>query len=298
MRSRGVWTFMGARTRRSLTLTWTALFVLSLLLQYASFAAAPAVLAVHDEGCSSSTATRSNDARFARPDDWATAHRARRASADAFIRIGPRASGHDDLHDRRLEGRTEHDRLEVEERQRPPDKDDIEHALCRATNTAARRSSTSAWTASPTTATRTSASGSSRTASPRPLPAASHRPIPSATCSSQPTSRTAARRPHDPPLRVGRHRRRHMAPSTSSRPARSVRVPPVTTRPVRVANSDRRSTPPGRTRPSRTREHLSRPNSFFEGGIDLDQLFGGQAPCFTSFLAETRSSQAVDSTLS
>jgi uncharacterized repeat protein (TIGR01451 family)/fimbrial isopeptide formation D2 family protein len=39
-------------------------------------------------------------------------------------------------------------------------------------------------------------------------------------------------------------------------------------------------------------------NSFFEGGIDLDNLFGGKAPCFSSFLAETRSSQAVDSTLS
>ena len=38
--------------------------------------------------------------------------------------------------------------------------------------------------------------------------------------------------------------------------------------------------------------------SFFEGGIDLDDLFGGNAPCFSSFLAETRSSQAVDSTLS
>ena len=40
---------MSARSRRSLTLMWVALFVLSLLLQYASFAAAPAVLAVHDE---------------------------------------------------------------------------------------------------------------------------------------------------------------------------------------------------------------------------------------------------------
>ena len=50
MGSRGLLAFMGARTRRSLTLTWSALFVMSLLLQYASFAAAPAVLAVHDEG--------------------------------------------------------------------------------------------------------------------------------------------------------------------------------------------------------------------------------------------------------
>src|SRR6188474_1940933 len=50
MGSRGIWTFMSARTRRSLTLTWTALFVLSLLLQYFSFAAAPPALAAHNEG--------------------------------------------------------------------------------------------------------------------------------------------------------------------------------------------------------------------------------------------------------
>ena len=50
MRSRGIWWYMSARTRKSLTLFWTALFVCSLLLQYANFAAAPPVAAVHDEG--------------------------------------------------------------------------------------------------------------------------------------------------------------------------------------------------------------------------------------------------------
>ena len=50
MASRGLWHFMGARTRRSLALSWSALFVLSLLLQYFSFALASPALAVHDEG--------------------------------------------------------------------------------------------------------------------------------------------------------------------------------------------------------------------------------------------------------
>jgi uncharacterized repeat protein (TIGR01451 family) len=50
MASRGIWHFMGARTRRSLALTWSGLFVLSLLLQYFSFALASPALAVHDEG--------------------------------------------------------------------------------------------------------------------------------------------------------------------------------------------------------------------------------------------------------
>ena len=49
MASRGLWHFMGARTRRGLALSWSALFVLSMLLQYFSFALAPAALAVHDE---------------------------------------------------------------------------------------------------------------------------------------------------------------------------------------------------------------------------------------------------------
>ena len=32
------------------------------------------------------------------------------------------------------------------------------------------------------------------------------------------------------------------------------------------------------------------PGQFFEGGINLSDMFGGDAPCFGSFLAETRSS--------
>ena len=48
--SRGIWLYMSARTRRSLTLLWTALFVLSLGLQYMTFAAPQSALAVHDEG--------------------------------------------------------------------------------------------------------------------------------------------------------------------------------------------------------------------------------------------------------
>jgi uncharacterized repeat protein (TIGR01451 family) len=36
---------------------------------------------------------------------------------------------------------------------------------------------------------------------------------------------------------------------------------------------------------------------FFEGGINLDELFDGDAPCFSGFLAETRSSQEVEAQL-
>jgi len=45
MVSRGIWQLTSARTRRGITLLWTALFVLSLLLQYATFAAPAKTLA-------------------------------------------------------------------------------------------------------------------------------------------------------------------------------------------------------------------------------------------------------------
>ena len=40
MGSRGIWAFMGARTKRTLTVSWTGLFVMSLLMQYFAFTVA------------------------------------------------------------------------------------------------------------------------------------------------------------------------------------------------------------------------------------------------------------------
>src|SRR6266496_1177682 len=40
------------------------------------------------------------------------------------------------------------------------------------------------------------------------------------------------------------------------------------------------------------------PQSFFEGGVNLNKIFGaGNVPCFSSFLAETRSSSSITATL-
>jgi uncharacterized repeat protein (TIGR01451 family) len=50
MLSRGALGLASSRTRRAFALSWSVLFILSLLLQYATFALAPAALAVHDEG--------------------------------------------------------------------------------------------------------------------------------------------------------------------------------------------------------------------------------------------------------
>ena len=50
MASRGIWQTLSERKRRGLALSWSALFVLSLLLQYFSFAIASPVAAVHNDG--------------------------------------------------------------------------------------------------------------------------------------------------------------------------------------------------------------------------------------------------------
>ncbi len=67
MASRGIWRIMSARTRKGLTLAWTSLFLLSLLLQYFSFAVTP-VLAVHDEGLFELDGNATSQA--APGDDW------------------------------------------------------------------------------------------------------------------------------------------------------------------------------------------------------------------------------------
>jgi uncharacterized repeat protein (TIGR01451 family) len=61
---------MGARTRRSLALSWSALFVLSLLMQYFSFALAPAALAVHDESLFELDGNATDSAAIEPDDDW------------------------------------------------------------------------------------------------------------------------------------------------------------------------------------------------------------------------------------
>src|SRR3954470_11707036 len=50
MTSWGALGLLSPRVRRGVALSWSALFVLSLLLQYFSFALASPVVAVHDEG--------------------------------------------------------------------------------------------------------------------------------------------------------------------------------------------------------------------------------------------------------
>jgi uncharacterized repeat protein (TIGR01451 family) len=89
MASRGLWRLMGARTRRSLALSWSALFVLSLLLQYFSFALAPAALAEPPGG--GTFQLEGNAVDDGAGDDWANV-KAGTSSADATFFLADNAN--------------------------------------------------------------------------------------------------------------------------------------------------------------------------------------------------------------
>jgi uncharacterized repeat protein (TIGR01451 family) len=70
MPSRGIWLYMGARTRKSVTLLWVALFVFSLLLQYVALAAPQKALAVHDTGMFELDGNAVHNSATTPPYDW------------------------------------------------------------------------------------------------------------------------------------------------------------------------------------------------------------------------------------
>jgi uncharacterized repeat protein (TIGR01451 family) len=72
MLSRGALGLASSRTRRAFALSWSVLFILSLLLQYATFAMAPSALAAHNEGLFEldGNAVDNTAAAFEPADDW------------------------------------------------------------------------------------------------------------------------------------------------------------------------------------------------------------------------------------
>ena len=68
--SRGLWFAMNARTRRSLTLLWTALFLFSLALQSVQLAAPAPTLAAHNEDIFELDANAVDDPANEPDDDW------------------------------------------------------------------------------------------------------------------------------------------------------------------------------------------------------------------------------------
>src|SRR5436190_18375339 len=70
MASRGLWRLMSARTRRLLTVSWSAFFLLSLMLQYFAFAIASPVAAQVGNNLFELDGNAVDNSGAALPDDW------------------------------------------------------------------------------------------------------------------------------------------------------------------------------------------------------------------------------------
>src|SRR5262249_27091367 len=121
MASRGLWRVMSARARRFLTVSWSALFVVSLCMQYFAFAAAPAALATPPGA--SQFPLEGHAVDDGTGDDWANVN-AGTSSADATFFLTDTAGrrftiGSKDTLDMPSNGW---------DTQSVPDKDDILHA--------------------------------------------------------------------------------------------------------------------------------------------------------------------------
>ena len=132
MASRGIWRYMSERTRRGLALSWSALFVLSMLLQYFSFALASPALAQVGTGLFEldGNAVDSTTAAVL-PDDWDRVFaNTDLASSSIFITDGFNAG--DDI----FTGGGSKDPEAISAWKWKPgsvqDKDDIEHAFAAA----------------------------------------------------------------------------------------------------------------------------------------------------------------------
>ena len=115
--SRGLWFAMSARTRRSLTLLWTALFLCSLAMQYVQLAVPAPALAAHNEGIFELDGNALDSA--AAGADW---QNGAEGSLDQFF-VGMGSEGPDQrrhlLHDRWVQGRERHLVVEDHHEQRP-----------------------------------------------------------------------------------------------------------------------------------------------------------------------------------
>ncbi|MEA2518707.1 MAG: hypothetical protein QOF49_787, partial [Chloroflexota bacterium] len=136
MASRGIWHFMSARTRRGLALSWSALFVLSMLLQYFSFAVASPVAAYVGPAGGTSTlfeldGNAVDNSPAGRPDDWDKVA-ANTDTADSSIFLNDGFGANDDI----FTGGHSKDGEPISgwewKLSSPQDKDDIENAFAAA----------------------------------------------------------------------------------------------------------------------------------------------------------------------
>ena len=287
MASRGIWRYMSARTRRSLALTWSALFVLSLVLQYFSFAAAQPVLAVHDEGLFELDGNTANEG--AAGDDWSNADKlfitdAYNGDDEIFTTGGSK----DDLNVpswRHTTGSV-------------PDKDDIEHAFAAAYESGGDTfvyfgldryanngdAFVGFWFFKSAVGLNANGtfSGAHQVGDLLVLSnftnggAVSTIQLYEWVGSGGDTNGTLDL------LATGNVCTGSPAVDKACAVANTAEITPPWSFDDKFDPGTGDDIPAG---------------SFFEGGVNLDEVFGGDAPCFSSFLAETRASQSVDATL-
>jgi uncharacterized repeat protein (TIGR01451 family) len=297
MVSRGIWWYMAARTRRSLVLAWTALFVVSLLMQYASFGAQSVKAAVNLnlfelDGNATASAAVSGD-------DWSS-HPGATGNHFVFIEDQFNSSS-----DKGFTGGGSKDDLNTsswawETATVTPDKDDIEHAFAAAYKDGAGHtqvyfgldklavngdSNVGFWFfKNGIHLTGTTTGGFAPVHSVGDLLVVSQFTNGGQVSvidlyewvgSGGDTNGTLDLIAHDTD-----------AMCTSSQPQACA-----------IANDQPVAAPWSYT-PKSGAANTFPTAAFFEGGIDLDSIFGeGGAPCFSGFLAETRSSQSVDAVL-
>jgi uncharacterized repeat protein (TIGR01451 family) len=296
MKSRGLWRVMGARTKRSLALSWSALFVLSLLLQYFTFAFASPALAVHDEGLFELDGNTANDPAVT-GDDW-DSHPGATGNRFLFI-TDPLSQQTDDI----FTGGSTKDDLNTTGWQwtvgSVPDKDNIENAfaasydknghtfvyfgLDRFANNGDAFTGFWFFKGGVGPAAGGTFSGPHQVGD---LLVLSNFTNGGATSSIQLLEWVGSGGNVNGTLQL-------LGSSTqecTTAPALDLACAVTNEAPLNPSwNFDDKFTN-GTNNPIPV-------ESFFEGGIDLDQLFGGNAPCFGSFLAETRASQQVDAVL-
>jgi uncharacterized repeat protein (TIGR01451 family) len=294
MMSRGALGLASPRTRRGLALTWGVLFVLSLLLQYATFATAPAALAVHDEDLFELDGNTANSGSIA-GDDW-DSHPGETGNAFIF-KNDPLSQATDNV----FTGGGSKDQQPISawawKTGSVPDKDNIEHAfgaayqkdghafvyfgLDRYANNGDAFTGFWFFKGNVAPAGNGSFSGSHQVGD---LLVLANFTNGGATATIQLYEWVGSGGSAGTLNLVANGNVCTGAPATDKACA--------------VTNDD--PIDPSWTFDDKLTagaSNLIPADSFFEGGIDLDQLFGGNAPCFSSFFAETRSSQAVTATL-
>jgi uncharacterized repeat protein (TIGR01451 family) len=299
MASRGLWHFMGARTRRGMALSWSALFVLSLLLQYFSFALAPAALAVHDEGLfelDGNTVANNATAPIGPADDW-DSHPGATGNRSLFV-SDPLSQQTDDIYT----GGSTKDDLNTTgwnwTTGSVPDKDNIEHAYAVSYESGGHTfvyfgldryanngdAFTGFWFFKGGVGPKAGGSftGAHQVGD---LLVLANFTNGGADSTIQLYEWVGTGGPVNGTLKL-----LGTGQECTGSPVDDKACAMTNSGPINPTWSFDDKGAAGANNPIPA-------ESFFEGGIDLDQLFGGNAPCFGSFIAETRASQSVDAVL-